>query len=91
MPPAVKRTAHRQEDGAGRGGPRRPERPGGGRHRRHYRELAAAWPEIAHNLIISETTVKTHVRNVLMKLDLPDRVQAVVLAYESGLVRPGRG
>lgn len=47
--------------------------------------------EIAHTLIISETTVKTHVRNVLMKLDLPDRVQAVVLAYESGLVRPGRG
>ncbi len=47
--------------------------------------------DIAKGLIVSETTVKTHVRNVLMKLDLPDRVHAVVLAYESGLVRPGSG
>jgi DNA-binding NarL/FixJ family response regulator len=45
--------------------------------------------EIAEELIISDTTVKTHVVRVLMKLGLRDRIQAVVLAYESGLVRPG--
>jgi DNA-binding NarL/FixJ family response regulator len=45
--------------------------------------------EIAKELFISETTVKTHVAHVLMKLKLRDRVQAVVFAYESGLVLPG--
>jgi DNA-binding NarL/FixJ family response regulator len=45
--------------------------------------------EIAKELFISETTVKTHVAHVLMKLQLRDRVQAVVFAYESGLVLPG--
>ena len=45
--------------------------------------------EIARSLYLSESTVKTHVSRVLTKLDARDRAQLVVLAYESGLVRPG--
>jgi DNA-binding NarL/FixJ family response regulator len=45
--------------------------------------------ELAASLFLSEATVRTHVSRILTKLDLRDRTQAVVLAYESGLVRPG--
>ncbi len=46
--------------------------------------------EIATDLYLGETTIKTHVSRVLMKLGVRDRVQAVIKAYESGIVRPGQ-
>ena len=46
-------------------------------------------PEICERLVISEATAKTHVARILQKLDLRDRVQTVIYAYESGLVTPG--
>ncbi len=52
--------------------------------------LAKSNAEIARTLYMSEATAKTHVAHILMKLDLRDRAQAVVRAYESGIIRPGR-
>ena len=46
-------------------------------------------PEICRELVISEATAKTHVAKILQKLGLRDRVQAVIYAYENGLVSPG--
>jgi DNA-binding NarL/FixJ family response regulator len=46
-------------------------------------------PEICRQLVISEATAKTHVARILQKLDLPDRVQTVIYAYETGLIGPG--
>jgi DNA-binding NarL/FixJ family response regulator len=45
--------------------------------------------EIGRQLFMAEATVKTHVTHVLAKLELRDRLQAIVYAYESGLIRPG--
>ena len=61
------------------------------RERTVFAELAAGRSnrEIADDLHLSEGTVKVHVGRILAKLDLRDRVQAVVLAYESGLITPG--
>jgi DNA-binding NarL/FixJ family response regulator len=47
--------------------------------------------KIAASLVLSEATVKTHVARILTKLDLRDRVQAVVLACETGLITPAGG
>ena len=52
------------------------------------RRVAVAAAQIAEQLIVGETTVKTHVAHILTKLGVRDRVQAVVLAYETGVIVP---
>jgi DNA-binding NarL/FixJ family response regulator len=52
-------------------------------------EPAAAGVEIADELVLSAATVKTHVARILSKLGVRDRVQAVILLYESGVIEPG--
>ncbi len=87
------------EEFVGRPPPGRPPTPPRGLAELSARELEVLGEiaagrsnaEIARALFLSEATVKTHVASVLRKLGLRDRVQAVVLAYESGLVRPGGG
>ena len=81
---------------------RRPQQPPAGRVPDRFGELTdrevdvlrevvrgASNAEIGDRLYISETTVKTHVNHILTKLGVRDRIQAVVLAYDYGMVEPG--
>ncbi|MBT8226812.1 MAG: response regulator transcription factor [Dactylosporangium sp.] len=63
-----------------------------GRERQVLLEIAQGYPnaQIAARLYLSEATVKTHIGRILAKLNLPDRVQIVIFAYDHGLVRPNR-
>jgi DNA-binding CsgD family transcriptional regulator len=75
----------------GSGRPHRRNAAEGHDLRRAARHWASCRCEIAEAHVISEHTMKTHVASLLQKLGLRSRVKAVVLAYESGLVRPSSG
>ena len=82
------------EEYARRPPPRHAARRPGRSHRPRARGLRAARTgqsntEIARELFLGEATIKTHVARIFAKLSLHDRAQAVVLAYETGLVQPG--
>ena len=98
--PATPCSPRRSPDGSSSGSPGRTARPS-----RCSGDLATLTPrelevlrhvarglsnaEVADRLTLSEATVKTHVARIFAKLELRDRAQAVVVAYESGLIRPG--
>jgi DNA-binding NarL/FixJ family response regulator len=93
LAPAITRRLIAEHVGRGRARPRLRQRLGEltDREMDTLRLLARGRSnsEIAADLVVTEHTVKTHVSNLLTKLDLRDRAQAVVFAYESGLVVPG--
>ena len=97
-PSVTRRLIERVLDGAAHGACRPGREPAGledltPREREVFEEIARGHSntEIAGRLYLSEKTVKTHVGRVLTKLGVRDRVQAVVLAYEAGVVVPGGG
>ena len=90
-PTVTERLLERFADGAARGEAVEAVAALTGREREILRLLAGGLSnaELAELLVLGETTVKTHVSSVLRKLGVRDRVQAVIVAYDAGLVRPG--
>jgi DNA-binding NarL/FixJ family response regulator len=99
LAPAITRTVIEEfaRRGPGTAPPPRPESPALDEltpREREVLELLARGlsnPEICERLVVSEATTKTHVARILQKLGLRDRIQAVIYAYETGLVEPGGG